>query len=171
MAVALILIVIFFVGLLLFFRLYEPLPYLVKGVEAGLPVPQIDPHGLALLLETESANAPLIFDVRTEDEYAMSHLQGAIRADKSMSEKKFIAVFGGQLQDRDLIFYCAVGYASSRFIQKVGNACQQQGARAVKNLRGGIFTWYNEERPLFNLLGYTNDVHPYGKMWRFLLRK
>src|SRR4051794_35117231 len=51
---------------------------------------------------------PLIFDVRSEKEYQVSHLRGAVRVDSGNVSKVI-----GTDRNRPMVFYCSVGYRSS----------------------------------------------------------
>ena len=163
--------VILIIGWLLFVNFGDPLQVFVSRVEASLPAPQIGSSELTNLLEQQDGNPPLLFDVRRPDEFAVSHLEGARQVDYGMKPLAFIEKFGQEIRGRQLIFYCSIGYRSSKFLKKVEQLCLQNDASAVFNLRGGIFTWYNEARPVFNQDGETTQVHPYGPMWQFLIRR
>ncbi|MEM7429740.1 MAG: rhodanese-like domain-containing protein, partial [Pseudomonadota bacterium] len=62
----------------------------------------------------QSAESALIFDVREEDEYAVSHLPGAIRITPGMNARSFLKRFGTQASGKRVIFYCSVGVRSSQ---------------------------------------------------------
>ena len=51
----------------------------------------------------------LLFDVREQDEFAVSHLPGAIRLAPDVSVKQFIQDYGARLDSVTPIFYCSVG--------------------------------------------------------------
>ncbi len=101
---------------------------------------------------------PLLLDVREEREFVVSHLRGAIRAEKDAA---------GQLQrlgaDKatSIVVYCSVGYRSSVLAEKLHEA----GFVNVKNLEGSIFAWANSGRPLVNAYGSTDGVHPFNVLW------
>ncbi|MEM6492484.1 MAG: rhodanese-like domain-containing protein, partial [Pseudomonadota bacterium] len=56
----------------------------------------------------------LLFDVREDDEYAVSRLPGALRLDPDADVDAFMAQYGALIGGRDVIFYCSVGVRSSR---------------------------------------------------------
>jgi len=56
-------------------------------------------------------------------------------------------------------------------IERVRKNAFDAGAVSVANLRGGIFRWYNEKRPLYNGLGKTDTVHYNNQFWGKLLKK
>ena len=98
-------------------------------------VPLIQPAALAGAKEAEE-NLYLL-DIRTREEFAVSHLKDA----RFIDYDKFNI---NQVQDipRDakVVVYCAVGYRS----EKVGEKLKAAGYEDVSNLYGGIFQWKNE---------------------------
>lgn len=107
----------------------------------------------------------LVFDVREPDEYAVGHLPGAIRVDPRMRADAFMARFGDRIAGKDVVFYCSVGVRSSRLGERVVDAVRAAGADRVANLRGGIFGWHNEGRPVTAKGASTDYVHPYDRKW------
>lgn len=142
---------------------------LEKVIALRYPVPQVSSDSLAARL-VRSDSTLMVFDTRPFEEYDVSRLRDAIRIDPDLDVEEFIATYGQELFGRDLIFYCSVGYRSSDFVQRVMSAAQEIGARSVYNLRGGLFRWYNENRPLFREAP-VDTVHPYDAQWGRFLRK
>lgn len=108
--------------------------------------------------------APLLIDVRSAKEYAVSHLQHARRAE-SLKQIQALAPAKG----RPIVLYCSVGYRSSALAQELVRA----GYADVHNLEGSIFAWANEGRPVFRD-GRQLDppvVHPYDRKWGELLQR
>ena len=106
----------------------------------------------------------LVFDVREAEEFAVSHLGGAIRIDPAMAPDDFEAAFGDRLEGRDAVFYCSVGRRSSIAAERYADIFAARGATAY-NLERGIFGWVNEGRPLTSSQGATSLVHPYDAVW------
>jgi rhodanese-related sulfurtransferase len=124
-------------------------------------VPQIGTEELATWLK---ADRPiLILDVRTEAEYAVSHIRGARRVDP---EARASQVLAGLPTDRPIVTYCSVGYRSAALAQRLIAA----GRKDVFNLEGSIFQWANEGRPLEQDGKPVSTVHPYNDSWGRLLR-
>lgn len=126
-----------------------------RSIASAFPeVPTISAEALAASLP-----APVLLDVRAPEEFATSHLPGAIHAAP-----------GGPLPDlpRDttIVVYCSVGYRSARLAQRLSDA----GYTDVRNLEGSIFRWANEGRPLVHAGQPTTRVHPYSRWWGLLLR-
>jgi rhodanese-related sulfurtransferase len=113
----------------------------------------------------------LLLDVREPAEYVVSRLPGAIRVDPGISRAAFMAQHGAALQGRTLLLYCAVGVRSSRLAERVREDALKAGASGIANLKGGIFAWHNEGRPLADGAGRTDHVHPYDRNWGKLLSR
>jgi len=114
-------------------------------------------------------NDLLIFDVREENEFKVSHIPGAIRISPSSWGWTFLREYGDKVKGKTVVFYCSVGVRSSIMAARVQDGLTERGALKVKNLNGGIFAWHNENRSLINRNGNTSFVHPYDKHWGSLL--
>lgn len=105
---------------------------------------------------------PLLIDVRTAQEFAVSrlpdaqHIEGTLVLD--FAERELAQL------DRSypIIVYCSVGIRSAVSARDL----QLAGFTQVKNLRGSIFQWANEGRALQG----APNVHPYNSHWGRLLR-
>jgi len=112
----------------------------------------------------------VFFDVREHQEFAVSHLSGAIHVAPDLAPEQFIEDFGGLIKGKHVVFYCSVGERSSLFLSKLDNAPQALGAISAANLKGGAFAWANNNKQLENLSGKrTEKVHPYNQIWGKLL--
>lgn len=117
------------------------------------------------------SNGVLLLDVREEDEFAVSHLPGAIRVDPDMAPEDFMAKFASMAVGKQVVFYCSVGVRSSQMAERVGTQLSAAGAKGVANLSGGIFRWHNERRGLVSRQGPTDLVHPYNRKWGALVAR
>ncbi len=127
-------------------------------------VREISTDSLQAAMLRDSLHASVILDVRTEDEYRVSHVPGAIRIDPDHPD------FTPYLElDADTPFYtyCSVGYRSA----KIADELQEKGFRNVSNVMGALFRWANESRPLVRADTSVFEVHPYDSMWGDLLRE
>lgn len=113
----------------------------------------------------------VLFDVRETDEYAVSRLPGAIRVDPGISAAEFLRQHRAALAGKEVVFYCSVGERSSRLADAVKAQALAAGARTIANLRGGIFAWHNQSRPLADGKGETRYVHPFDGNWGKLVRQ
>jgi rhodanese-related sulfurtransferase len=118
----------------------------------------------AKFLSTYNNKEYILLDIREPSEYLVSHLRGAINAANSEMALKYL-----QTSDKNIpvIVYCSVGYRSSA----VAVDLQAAGYRNVYNLKGGIFSWANESRPLFSKDKLVKQVHPYDRYWGALLNR
>ena len=119
----------------------------------------------------KAGRVPLLFDVREDGEYHVSHLQGAERVDPKTEPASLATRFGDKVRGRDVVFYCSVGMRSSNLAAEAQDALMKAGATAVYNLQGGIFGWHNERRALVDANGPTDFVHPYDKKWGTLVAR
>lgn len=117
---------------------------------------------LAEWMADKQRPAPLLLDVRTPEEWEVSHLQGARRVDPNASAEQ---VANGVPKETPIVTYCAVGYRSGEMAKKLRAA----GFTKVRNLEGSIFEWANEHRPLVRGEKPVTVVHPYNKLWGRLL--
>jgi rhodanese-related sulfurtransferase len=111
----------------------------------------------------------VVFDVRSQAEYDEGHIPGAIRVDPDMTAAEFLRRFALLQRDRDAIFYCAVGERSGRLIRRVQEAVEAAGGRGSFNLRGSMFRWHLEGRPVVAKGQLAGDIHPYDQAWQRLL--
>ena len=105
---------------------------------------------------------PVVLDARTEEEYGVSHLQGAQRIDPYRPSLRLLR---GIPKDTAIVLYSSVGYRGAR----VANFLERQGYTQVYNLDGGAFRWVNAGRPVFRQDRPTAEVHPYNPTWGLLL--
>lgn len=123
----------------------------------------ISTEELATWQSTSQMLPPILIDVRSEEEYATSHLPGALFGGNEAALQSALAPKSSQTP---IVVYCSVGYRSGRLAQEIKAA----GFENVFNLEGSIFAWANERRPLANAQGYVSKVHPYNAQWGQLLK-
>lgn len=132
----------------------------VEAVHREFPAAQ-SVSGAELADELAGPDKPLLIDVRTAEEFALSHLPGAVRCDNADD-----AVALSKRTGR-VILYDSSGARSAKLTEILA----RRGVREVAYLGGGIFQWANEERPLVD--GDENaatKVHPYNRFWGRLLK-
>lgn len=105
-----------------------------------------------LLAQSESANRPVLLDVRPPAERAVSVLAGALTDAASIPAGSKVVV------------YCTVGLRSGRAVQQL----RARGVDAV-NLRGGILGWLAAGGVVVDESGApTRRVHVYGRRWNLV---
>jgi len=110
----------------------------------------------------------VVFDIREQDEFAVSHLEGAIWADPDIKASTFLKNYGEIIGDKAVILYCSVGVRSSRLAEKL--QAEMTETAEIYNLEKGIFGWHNEKRPLYQTsitetVEPTDYIHPYNFVW------
>jgi rhodanese-related sulfurtransferase len=113
---------------------------------------------LADWLSSKRQPAPLLLDVRTVEEWNVSHLPGARRIEPNATAENAAK---GLTKERPIVTYCAVGYRSGEVAERLRAA----GFTNVRNLEGSIFQWANEHRPLVHENEAVAQVHPYNGFW------
>ena len=123
-------------------------------------VTQLSTEGLADLLG-EDVDVVLL-DARSQEEFATSHLRGAVRANSVREARRALK----QRREKPIVVvYCSVGYRSSRLAQRL----KARGVEDVFNLEGSLFKWANEGRPVYRGSEQVRPVHPFDDDWGELL--
>jgi rhodanese-related sulfurtransferase len=137
----------------------------LAAVEADVrkAFPNVTVMPTAELENIEKSGQPIVLlDARSEQEFAVSRIEGARRVDPGMSATQFKDAFGEDLKGRKVVVYCAVGGRSSTLASRIDTVARSAGADGVYSLQGGIFRWHNENRPLLGPGGATDEVHPFS---------
>jgi len=137
-------------------------PALKEEIRAAYPeVRMLATDSLAAWLASTSP-PPRLLDIRTEAEYAVSHLRDAHRLDPDAT---VFAALHGLATDTPIVTYCSVGYRSAEMARRLHAA----GFTDVANLEGSLFAWANEGRPVYLGDRVVHRVHPYNEAWGRLL--
>ena len=107
----------------------------------------------------------LFLDIRDPEEYAVSHIPGAIRVSFGASPDEVMAAVG-DVSGKEIVAYCSVGRRSSIFAKDMQDTLKASGAVSVANLEGGVFGWHADHRALEDARGATDLVHPYDEIWK-----
>ena len=125
-------------------------------------VSQLSTAELGNWLQNKSRAQPILLDVRTPEEFRVSHLRGAIQVDPSSQAADLMPVINS---GRPVVTYCSVGYRSSAVADRLVKA----GVPQVHNLEGSIFQWANEGRALEADGKVVAKVHPYNSTYGKML--
>ncbi len=106
--------------------------------------------------------APLIVDIRSAAEQAVSTLPGAVCATTEHAAMQLAAAHDRR---RPIVAYCAVGVRSARLVA----ALQHAGHTDVHNLERSIFGWANAGLPLVRGPVPVHEVHCFDDDWAVLL--
>ncbi len=131
-------------------------------------VVQLSPRDFTALRSTA---APLVVDVRENGEFAVSHIDGAVRVDPDISVSEFVEKIAKSATGRNVVLYCSVGVRSSKLAARANKALQSLSVKGVYNLEGGLFRWHNERRNLVDATGATERIHPYDAHWGGLVAR
>jgi rhodanese-related sulfurtransferase len=110
-----------------------------------------------------SRTSLVLLDVRTPEEYAMSHLRGAQPVDPSNPNVEGLSIPA----DATVVVYCSIGYRSAAIVDELKDA----GIDDVYNLEGGLFDWANRDRPVYRGDKRVREVHPFNRWWGLLLKR
>ncbi len=117
---------------------------------------------LVARLQSDSTLSPILLDVREPDEFKVSHVRGALLAPTLQDALEALRTVE---KNHPIVVYCSVGYRSGALAEQL----QKNGYTNVYNLKGSIFKWANEARPVFAESVRVYRVHPYDKKWGTLL--
>jgi rhodanese-related sulfurtransferase len=124
-------------------------------------VPAIAPQILDQWLQQPSTPPPILLDVRTAEEFAVSHLP---EAHHTPTLESVLALNLDPQQP--MVAYCSVGYRSARLVAQL----QQRGFTEAYNLTGSLFQWANGDRPVKTPGHSAPVIHPYNRLWGLLLK-
>jgi rhodanese-related sulfurtransferase len=111
----------------------------------------------------ESLDGVLLVDTRTPEEYAVSHLPGAVNWPDYKTAPLPQSVHAQLADGGPVVFYCSIGYRSGEATVRAEEVLGT--GHALYNLRGGIFQWANEGGTLEG----GERVHGYDEEWDQLL--
>ena len=119
------------------------LPAVQKDIETRYQsVRHISRDELARLMQ-KNPDDLLLWDVREEEDFRVSHLKGAARLDPGSWKSEVLKKYGDQVSGKTIVFYCSVGMRSSKMADYVADALNERGAAKIYNLEEGLFGWSN----------------------------
>ena len=123
----------------------RPLAFEILQRRTAARFPEVRWIGTNQLADWQSDTAqaqPLLLDARTEPEYRISHLKGAVLIDPY---RPSLRTLRGVPRDSAIVVYSSAGYRGAR----VASWLAKLGYTTVVNLGGGLFKWSNEGKLLF----------------------
>jgi rhodanese-related sulfurtransferase len=114
--------------------------------------------------EAKKQSKAVFLDAREPNEYKVSHIPGSYPVGYDHFNLHQLPPFP---KDTPIIVYCSVGYRS----EKISEQLLQAGYSNVANLYGGIFEWVNQNQPVVNQQGPTQQVHAFNRSWGVWLKK
>lgn len=120
-------------------------------------VKRINPSDAQQLL---SEKPMTILDVRDENEYTISHLEGALRYQEDL--------LTGLDKSKPIMVYCTVALRSNKLAKRL----QKQGFSEVYELKNGLIGWSNASLPMKDSNNeLTEEVHVYNRFFGAFLKK
>lgn len=111
--------------------------------------------------EIRSGAAPVLLDVRATEEFAVSHLAGALPVNPADGARFADSLRGRIAPGQPIVVYCSVGVRSAKLARRLRAA----GFTDVRNLYGGLFLWYNQGRAVVRAGREVRAIHPYDFLW------
>lgn len=112
-------------------------------------ISRLDAKATERLIKKE---APIILDVRNEEEFEVSHLANAIRYTPDIVEKLN--------PNEPILVYCTASVRSNSLAIDLDSL----GFEQVYELKGGLLHWKNKGFDVVNINGRTTDsIHTYNK--------
>lgn len=117
--------------------------------------------------ENPTDSGPLFVDVRTVEEWEVSHIPGAVHFPNPEATPPE-SVRQAMEEKKTVIIYCAAGYRSAEACRlwQAGSGGAGAGSGRMVNLNGAIFAWANAGYPITG-----NKVHPFTNSARWMVRK
>lgn len=148
--------------------LWDGSPLAAFAVERALAwkfsaIPRVSPDELVAWTRDPTRTPPLLLDARTEAEYAVSHIDGAIRLDPKQPN---LSVLENVSRHTPVVVYSATSLGGTAMAQ----ALTQANFDHASVLAGGIFRWINEGHPVVKDHAAAAEVHPYNGTWGHLLK-
>jgi sodium/bile acid cotransporter 7 len=112
----------------------------------------------ALVGELSAPVPPVLVDVRSDEERAVSMIPGALSREEFEARRD-------ELAGREVVTYCTIGYRSGVYTREL----MDEGWTA-SNLRGSILAWTHAGGELVHEGSPTRRVHVYGPEWNLVPR-
>jgi len=132
-------------------------------------LPSISDDRLVAIMEGSDRRQLLLLDVREEEEFMVSRIDGAVRIDPDTDAATFRERFADGIEGKTVVACCSIGERSAVLLERIGSLCLEMGALEALNLRGGLFRWHANGRPLVDDHGLTGRIHPFNGWWGMLL--
>lgn len=133
-----------------------------ESIEDEFPnLPSLTTVELAELLSSRTKHV-ILLDAREADEFEVSHLADAYHVASDATAASEIAA---NAPNAIVVVYCSVGYRSAALVERL----RARGYTNAVNLKGSIFKWAEEGRPVYRDDKPVEQVHPYDTSWGVLL--
>jgi len=137
----------------------DPLSELKTTIRSKYPsISFVTSKQLSKWLAPDSKKEIIIFDVRSREEYEISHIKGATYIEDF--DHALVILFG-KMKDTLIVTYDSVGLRSAKFTDKL----TARDFSNVYNLEGSIFEWANNGYPIYKGSQRATKVHPNDLWW------
>ncbi len=126
-------------------------------------VRRVTPSELVAWMKDVNRPPPLLIDARAPDQFALSHIDGAVNIDPAQPD---LAQLEHVRRDLPLVVYDGPGAVGAAMVRGLVAA----GFSRVSNLDGGLFRWVNQDHPIVNDKGPATKVTPLNWGWGRLLK-
>lgn len=123
----------------------------------------VSPGELVGWLADPNRPPPLLVDARPDEQYTLSHIDGAVQLDPADPDISPLRVVS---RETPVVVYDGPGVISAG----LAPALEAEGFTRVSSLEGGLFRWANEGHPVVNDGGPATKVHPINWKWGRLLK-
>lgn len=96
----------------------------------------------------------VIIDVRTPQEFAFEHIEGALLAPMATFRPEYLP----SQQGKQIVFHCGSGVRS----RKIAEACLAMGLQPVAHLDGGFAAWKTAGLPYVSIDPATGSIRRLG---------
>jgi len=124
---------------------------------------QVSPEELVRWLADPNRPPPLLVDARPDEQFGLSHIEGAVQLDPTDPDISQLRVVS---RETPIVIYDGPGVLGAGFAP----ALMAEGFSRVSNLEGGLFRWVNQGYPVVDAAGPATKVHPINWKWGRLLR-
>ncbi len=124
---------------------------------------QVSPAELVRWLADPNRPPPLLVDARPDEQFTLSHIDGAVQLDPTEPDISQLRVVS---RETPIVIYDGPGVLGAGFAP----ALMEEGFTRVSNLEGGLFRWVNEGHPVLDADGPVAKVHPINWKWGRLLK-
>lgn len=126
-------------------------------------VRQVSPAELVAWTQDPNRPPPLLVDARPADQFALSHIQGAVNIDPASAD---LSPLVHVPRDQPVVVYDGPGVMGAAMVVAMGQA----GFSRLSALDGGLYRWVNEGHPVVDANGPATKVATTGWAWGRLLK-
>lgn len=126
-------------------------------------VRRVTPSELVAWMQDPNRPPPLLIDARAPDQFALSHIDGAVNIDPANPD---LAPLEHVRRDLPVVVYDGPGAVGAAMVQALAKA----DFTRLSNLDGGLFRWVNEGHPIVDAKGPASKVAPLSWGWGRLLK-